>query len=74
MGKEQFPGGSGSVNHNAAHVYCGCTIATGSFFDERECGWEGDVPLSECSEDRPFDTFDCPECKMTGLLVVDHAS
>lgn len=58
----------------AAHVYCGCTIATGSMFDDRECGWEGDVPISEDPEDRQFDTFDCPECGVTGLLVSDHST
>ena len=57
-----------------AHVYCGCSISTGSFFDDRECAWEGDVPISEAPEDREFDSFDCPQCKCEGLLVVDHVA
>ena len=64
------------MSGNAAlstRVYCGNSTRWRGFFEEpEECSYEGDVPVSEHPEDRPFDTWVCPGCGATNT-VRDHS-
>jgi hypothetical protein len=40
-------------------------------FTEAECTWEGAIRLPDDPDDGNG-TFDCPRCRIEGLLVDDH--